>query len=246
MVRRKALLPSGVHDNAVIQSTSHLLPFSLVEETIMGSDGSLSTDGAHSHFLDGCVWGWCVERVLYWEKVGFVTWEPNEILTLCWQPVSREVLLNLTVEQCLPLFLYTHTFSWTESILLFNHNTPKHITGHNIISTYFTFQHSALTDRLTTAVLPCSEQADGFCKWNKNKVFMSFFTHRCAYKHTLLHWLTPGLLTTLKTWFCDPVFLIVIAAHTVRKKGPYCSISFFPPKTCLPVCFLTVLVCSRH
>ena len=55
MVRCKAFLPSGIHDNAVIQSTSHLLPFTLPEETIMGCDGPLSTDEAHSHFLDGCV-----------------------------------------------------------------------------------------------------------------------------------------------------------------------------------------------
>lgn len=48
-------LPSGIHDNAVIQSTSHLLPFTLLEETIMGCDGPLSTNEAYSHFLDGCV-----------------------------------------------------------------------------------------------------------------------------------------------------------------------------------------------
>lgn len=53
-------MPSGVHDNAVIQSTSHLLPFTLLEETIMGCDGPLSTDEARSHFLDGCVCAFCV------------------------------------------------------------------------------------------------------------------------------------------------------------------------------------------
>lgn len=53
MVRCKAFLPSGIHDNAVIQSSSHLLPFTLLEETIMACDGPLSTDEAHSHFLDG-------------------------------------------------------------------------------------------------------------------------------------------------------------------------------------------------
>lgn len=55
MVRCQAVLPSGLHDNAVIQSTSHLLPFTLQEETIMTCDGPLSTDEARSHFLDGCV-----------------------------------------------------------------------------------------------------------------------------------------------------------------------------------------------
>lgn len=53
MVNCKASLPSGVHDNAVIQSESHLLPFAILEETIVGSDGPLSTDKARSHFLDG-------------------------------------------------------------------------------------------------------------------------------------------------------------------------------------------------
>lgn len=48
-------MPSGIHDNAVIQSTSYLLPFTLLEETIMACEGPLSTDEAHSHFLDGCV-----------------------------------------------------------------------------------------------------------------------------------------------------------------------------------------------
>lgn len=54
-VRCKASLPSGIHDNAVIQSASHLPPFTLLEETIMGRDGPLSTDEARSHFLDGSV-----------------------------------------------------------------------------------------------------------------------------------------------------------------------------------------------
>lgn len=49
-------LPSGaIHDNAMIQSMSHLLPFTLVEETIVGCDGPLSTDEAFSHFLDSCL-----------------------------------------------------------------------------------------------------------------------------------------------------------------------------------------------
>lgn len=54
MVNCKASLPSGVHDNAVIQSESHLLPFAILEETIVGSDGPLSTDKTRCHFLDGC------------------------------------------------------------------------------------------------------------------------------------------------------------------------------------------------
>lgn len=67
-VRRKAFLPSGIHDNAVIQSASHLLPFTLPEETIMGRDGPLSTDEARSHFLDGfaCVYVClCVSVLVY-------------------------------------------------------------------------------------------------------------------------------------------------------------------------------------
>lgn len=54
-------LPSGIHDNAMIQSISHLLPFTILEETIMGCDGPLSSDEDYSHFLDGCVSVLCVE-----------------------------------------------------------------------------------------------------------------------------------------------------------------------------------------
>lgn len=59
--------PSGIHDNAVIQSASHLLPFTLPEKTITGCDGPLSVDEAHSHFLDGCVSA-CVSVRVY------ITW----------------------------------------------------------------------------------------------------------------------------------------------------------------------------
>lgn len=77
-------MPSGVHDNAVIQSTSHLLPFTLLEETIMGCDGPLSTDEARSHFLDGSVCVLCVRAcVLYWQIGCFITQELHEIVTLC-------------------------------------------------------------------------------------------------------------------------------------------------------------------
>lgn len=55
VVRCKTFLPSGIHDNAMIQSVSHLLPFTLLEETIMGCDGPLSSDEDYSHFLNGCV-----------------------------------------------------------------------------------------------------------------------------------------------------------------------------------------------
>lgn len=49
-------LPSGaIHVNDMIQSTSHLLPFTVVEETIAGCDAPLSMDEAFSHFLDSCL-----------------------------------------------------------------------------------------------------------------------------------------------------------------------------------------------
>lgn len=72
VVRYKAFFASGIHGNAMIQSTSHLLPFTLLEETIMGCDGPLSSDEDYSHFLDGCVSVLCVQRtcvcVLYWRR----------------------------------------------------------------------------------------------------------------------------------------------------------------------------------
>lgn len=87
MVRCKAFLPSGIHDNAVIQSASHLLPFTLREETIMACDGPLSTDETHSHFLDSCVC-LCVYVleclyvcVLCHQKGCFITRELHEIVT---------------------------------------------------------------------------------------------------------------------------------------------------------------------
>lgn len=55
MVSCKTSSTSAVHENAVIQSESHLIAFAILEETIVGSDGPLSTDRAYSHFLNGCV-----------------------------------------------------------------------------------------------------------------------------------------------------------------------------------------------
>lgn len=80
MVRCNSFLPSGVHDNDVIQSRSYLLPFTSLEETIMAGDGPLSTDEAHSHFLDGsnCV---CLQMCIESVQCCFVTWALHEIST---------------------------------------------------------------------------------------------------------------------------------------------------------------------
>lgn len=81
MVNCEASLPSGVHDNVVIQSESHLIPFAIQEETIVGSDGSLSTDKAHSHFLDGRV---CVLMSVLYHQKGFHRTKLGKTFALFW------------------------------------------------------------------------------------------------------------------------------------------------------------------
>lgn len=113
-VRRKAFLPSGIHDNAVIQSASHLLPFTLPEETIMGRDGPLSTDEARSHFLDGfvcvcmCVYvSVCSCMCIVWpERLScFITQELHEIVAPFWRSHSGG---GYRATNCLSI-LYTPT-----------------------------------------------------------------------------------------------------------------------------------------
>lgn len=102
MVRCHAFLPSGIRDNAVIQSTSHLLPFTLLEETITGCDGPLSIDEAHSHFLDGCVH----VCVLYQQRGLF----QNTRATPLWQSHSGDGLFQYCVCVCLSV-PHAHTLS---------------------------------------------------------------------------------------------------------------------------------------
>lgn len=119
----------------MIQSTSHLLPFTLLEETIMGCDGPLSSDEDYSHFLDGCVsvcvlsvlvYAYCAGGELFHNKRA--TWNRHGLLPVA---LWREAV-SLTWNTPPPLC--THTLSWNVCLYYLMETHWCASQGHIVIS----------------------------------------------------------------------------------------------------------------
>lgn len=152
VLRCTAFLPSGIHDNAVIRSTSHLLPLTLLKETIMGCDGPLSMDEAKSHFLDDPV---CV----YARRRGCFITHKSHIRSSRLADSQRGGLAYQWNKFCLSLSLVTPTL-WTDvcMFLLFNNNRLTHITVHIIVSVLQAAQRHLRTAAPSATDPGCSDE----------------------------------------------------------------------------------------
>lgn len=121
----------------MIQSTSHLLPFTLLEETIMGCDGPLSSDEDYSHFRDGCVsvcalsvlvYVYCAGGGLFHNKRA--TWNCHGLLAVA---LWREAV-SLTCGTHSPFLLCTHTLSWNVCFCYLMETHLRASEGHIVIS----------------------------------------------------------------------------------------------------------------